>query len=247
MLPSALIAPLSISIIPSVTESLTLKNFRKAQSSEESAFRMTALIGLPCAAGLAVLASPIQQFAYAYDAETLSVAGPILALLGIAVIFNCMVTVTTAILQAHGHVNVPIYTTLAGGIVNVVTDYVLIGVGSIHIYGAAIATIAYCAVITFLNIFAMHRTMDLPPRILRQFVKPIVATALMAVGAYVTYEAAWNLLSSNTLAMLMSVAVAVVIYFAMVYVLRIVTWEDCQLLPKSETIARLLRVKPTED
>lgn len=247
MLPSALIAPLSISIIPSVTESLTLKNYRKAQSSEESAFRMTALIGLPCAAGLAVLASPIQQFAYAYDAETLSVAGPILALLGIAVIFNCMVTVTTAILQAHGHVNVPIYTTLAGGIVNVVTDYVLIGVGSIHIYGAAIATIAYCAVITFLNIFAMHRTMDLPPRILRQFVKPIVATALMAVGAYVTYEAAWNLLSSNTLAMLMSVAVAVVIYFAMVYVLRIVTWEDCQLLPKSETIARLLRVKPTED
>lgn len=247
MLPSALISPLAISIIPTVTASLTLKDYRKAQSSEESAFRMTALIGLPCAAGLGVLASPIQLFAYGYDAETLSVAGPILALLGIAVIFNCMVTVTTAILQAHGKVNVPIYTTLAGGIVNIVTDYVLIGVGSIHIYGAAIATIAYCAVIMFLNIFAMHRSMDLPPRVLRQFVKPVVATAVMAVAAYLVYEGAYNLLASNTLAMLCSVAVAVVVYFVMVYLLRIVTWEDCQLLPKSETIARLLRVKPTEN
>ena len=247
MLPSALIAPLAISVIPTVTEALTLNNFRKARATEESAIRMTALIGLPCAAGLAVLASPIQAFAYDYDAKTLSVAGPILALLGIAVIFNCMVTVTTAILQAHGKVNVPIYTTLAGGCVNVVTDYVLIGVGTIHIYGAAIATIAYCAVITFLNIFAMHRSMDLPPRILKQFVKPIVATAIMSVATYLSYEALLNLLSSGTLAMMGSVVVAVAVYAVMVYFLKIVTWDDCQLLPKSETIARLLKIKPTDE
>ncbi len=245
MLPSALISPLAISIIPSVTEALTLNRFKKARAAEESAVRMTALIGLPCGAGLAVLAGPIQEFAYGYDAETLSVAGPILALLGIAVIFNCMVTVTTAILQAHGKVNVPIYTTLAGGIVNVVTDYVLIGVGAIHIYGAAIATIAYCAVIMFLNILAMHRSMELPPRILKQFVKPIVATAIMSVGAYFTYEGVYTLLASNLLATFGSVVVAVAAYAVMVYVLKIVTWEDCQLLPKSELIAKILKVKPT--
>ena len=247
MLPSALIAPLAISIIPTVTAALTLNNYRKARATEESAVRMTALIGLPCGAGLAVLASPIQEFAYGYDAGTLSVAGPILALLGIAVIFNCMVTVTNAILQAHGKVNVPIYTTLVGGIVNIVTDYVLIGIGAIHIYGAAIATISYCAVIMFLNIFAMHRSLDLPPRILKQFVKPIVATAVMSVGAYLSYEAVLSLLGSNTLAMLCSVVVAVAVYAVMVYLLKIVTWGDCQLLPKSETIARILKVKPTEE
>lgn len=124
-------------------------------------------------------------------------AGPILALLGVAVIFNCMVTVTNGILQAHGKVNIPIYTTLVGGLVNIITDYILIGMGAIHIYGAAIATIAYCAVIMFLNVIAMHKTMDLPPRILKQFVKPMIATALMAVAAYLTYEAAWNLLDST--------------------------------------------------
>lgn len=245
MLPNALVQPLAISIIPTVTAALTLNNYRKARSTDESAIRMTALIGLPCGAGLAVLASPIQKWLYGYDAETTRVAGPILALLGAAVIFNCMVTVTNGILQAHGKVNAPIYTTLAGGLVNIITDYVLIGMKSIHIYGAAIATITYCAVIMFLNIFAMHRTIDLPPRILRQFIKPIIATALMAVAAYFSYEMIWNLLGSTGLATIASVCIAGLVYLVLVYVMKIITWEDCQLLPKSELFARILHVSPS--
>jgi stage V sporulation protein B len=248
MLPPALVTPLTISIIPSVTAALTLNNYREARRTEESAIRMTALISLPCGAGLAVLASPIQELLYDYDAETLSVAGPLLAILGVAVVFNCMVSVTNAILQAHGKVTIPIYTTLVGGLVNVITDYVLIGMESVGIYGAAIATIAYCAVIMFLNILAMHRVMDLPPRILKQFVKPIVATAAMSVGAYLSYEAVRSTLNSLTLAVLVSVIVACAIYFALVYLMKIITWYDCQLLPKGDLLARLLRVqKPAQE
>lgn len=247
MLPSALIQPLAISVIPTVTAALTLSQFDKARKTEESAIRMTALIGLPCAAGLAVLASPIQKLAYNYDAETLRVAGPILVLLGIAVIFNCMVTVTNAILQAHGMVNIPIYTTLIGGLVNVITDYWLIGIGAINIYGAAIATIAYCAVIMFLNLAAMNRSLNLPPRVLQQFVKPMVATAIMAVVAYFSYEALLNLLGSGTLATAGSVCGAGAVYVALVYGMKIITWYDCQLLPKGDTIARILRVSKPDD
>lgn len=244
MLTPSLIQPLAIGIIPSVTAALTARNFRDAQRTEESAIRMTALIALPCSAGLAVLASPIQAIAYGYDAEKLQVAGPLLAILGVAVIFNCMVAVTNAVLQAHGKVAIPIYTTLVGGLVNVVTDYVLIGIEGIGIYGAAIATIAYCAVIMFLNIFAMHRVLELPPRVLSQFVKPMIATAVMAVGAYVSYELAWNLFGSVTVSACASVAVACVIYAALVYAMRIITWYDCQLLPKGEMIAKILGIRP---
>lgn len=247
MLPPALITPLAISIIPTVTAALTLNNYREARRTEESAVRMTALIALPCAAGLAVLASPIQKMAYNYDAETLQVAGPLLAILGVAVVFNCMVSVTNAILQAHGKVTIPIYTTLVGGLVNIITDYVLIGMDSIGIYGAAIATIAYCAVIMFLNIAAMHKSMELPPRILQQFVKPIVATAVMAAGAYFSYEAVQRVITSTTVSVLASILVACIIYGVLVYAMKIITWYDCQLLPKGDLIARILRVQPPQD
>ncbi len=231
-----------------MTAALTLSNFKEAQRTEESAIRMTILIALPCGAGLAILASPIQEFLYNYGPDTLRVAGPLLALLGVAVIFNCMVSVTTAILQAHGHVTVPIYTTLVGGLVNVITDYVLIGTHAFHIYGAAIATIAYCAVIMFLNILAMRRSLELPPRILQQFVRPMVATACMAVGTYFSYEFVRDLTHSLTLSIMASIIVAVVIYGGLVYGMKIITWYDCQLLPKGDLIARLLRVsRPREE
>lgn len=244
MLPPALITPLAIGIIPTVTAALTLHNFREARRTEESAIRMTALISLPCGAGLAVLAAPIQAIAYKYDAETLRIAGPLLAILGVAVVFNCMVSVTNAILQAHGKVTIPIYTTLVGGLVNVITDYVLIGMKSISIYGAAIATIAYCAVIMFLNLLAMRKSLELPPRVLLQFVKPLVATAIMSVATYFTYDGLSQVVSSVTVCALGAVLVAVVVYAILVYAMKIITWYDCQLLPKGELIARLLRVTP---
>ena len=250
MLPPALIAPLAISIIPTVTAALTMSNFREARRTEESAVRMTALISLPCGAGLAVLASPIQEIIYNYGRDTLRIAGPILVLLGVAVVFNCMVSITTAILQAHGLVTVPIYTTLAGGLVNVITDYVLIGIPGIGIYGAAIATIAYCAVIMFLNIAAMHHALELPPRILQQFVKPAVATAVMSVGCYLSYEWSSHIIHgmdlpriARALPLLIALVVAVVIYAILVYAMGMITWYDCQVLPKGTLIARILRVK----
>ena len=246
MLPPALISPIAISIIPTVTAALTLSNFREARRTEESAIRMTAMIALPCGAGLAILATPIQELAYNYKPETLQIAGPLLAILGAAVIFNCMVSVTNAILQAHGLVTVPIFTTLVGGLVNIITDYVLIGTQGVGIYGAAIATIAYCAVIMFLNIAAMHHSLELPPRILQQFVKPMVATALMSVGAFLSYEAVRTATGSLKLSLLASVAVAVLVYAVLVYGMKIITWYDCQVLPKGDLIARLLRVKAPE-
>ena len=128
-----------------------------------------------------------------------------------------------------------------------VGDNVLIGMGAIHIYGAAIATISYCAVIMFLNIIAMHKTMDLPPRILKQFVKPMIATAVMAVAAYLTYEAVFTMLGSTALSTVASVCVAGCVYLLLVYAMKIITWEDCQLLPKSQLIAKILRITPTSE
>ena len=99
----------------------------------------------------------------------------------------------------------------------------------------------------FLNIIAMHKTMDLPPRILKQFVKPMIATAVMAVAAYLTYEAVFTMLGSTALSTVASVCVAGCVYLLLVYAMKIITWEDCQLLPKSQLIAKILRITPTSE
>ena len=58
-MPNAFITPITVSIIPAVTAHLTLANSLGVKSTEESAARITALLSLPCAVGLMVLAEPI--------------------------------------------------------------------------------------------------------------------------------------------------------------------------------------------
>ena len=52
--------------------------------------------------------------------------------------------------------------------------------------------------------------------------------------------------SAMKLSLLASVAVAVLVYAVLVYGMKIITWYDCQVLPKGDLIARLLRVKAPE-
>ncbi len=70
---------------------------RRGQGDEESAIRTIALIALPCAIGLAVMAEPIIRLLCPGYSETsgTAVATPILQVFGIAVICNSMVCCST--------------------------------------------------------------------------------------------------------------------------------------------------------
>lgn len=239
LLPSAFVQPLTVGIIPTVTAAWATGNREEGRRTEESAIRMAGLIAMPCGLALSVLASPIQKFLYGYDAATLEIAGPILMLLGVASILYCLILVTNAILQAHGKTVIPMIATLAGGLVSVTANYLLVGNAQIHIYGAAVATLSYCVVAVLVNILAIRKLVNPRPRFLAGLWKPALAAAFMAAVAFGVYQLLHNLI--------LTVAVAVVVYAVLVVALKIVTWYDCQLLPKGELIAKFLRIRPEKD
>ena len=143
-LPCAFITPLTVSIIPAVTEHLTLKSRLGARRVEESGLRIMALLSMPCAVGLAVLAGPILQMLRGYQGDNLKVGAVILAVLGAAVVFNSLVLLTNAIMQAHGFVSLPVINMLIGGIVKVIVNYILVGRPGVNIMGAPIGTENAC-------------------------------------------------------------------------------------------------------
>ena len=243
-LPSAFVVPITASVIPAITAHLTSKNHAAALKTEESSIRIMALLALPCGIGLSVLSRPIQQLLYSsYSTEELNVAAPLLAILGVAVIFNCIVLLTNAIMQAHGYVSTPVVTMLIGGIVKIIINYILVSIPSINITGAPIGTLCCYITITALNIFAMHRLMPRRPKLLPLMMKPILATAAMAVVAFMAYDVLHTQLGSNTIARLGAIVLAAIVYVIFVVVLKIITLDDCMLLPKGEKIAKLLRIQ----
>ena len=242
--PCAFIPCITIAIIPAITNSLTLQDRRGVRSVQNSSLRLMGLIAMPCAVGLIVLAEPIVALLGGYTGANLTLATKLMAILGVAVVFNSIVLMTDAIMQAHNHAVIPVINTLIGGIVKVIVNYILVGNPDIAITGAPVGTIACYAVITVLNLIAMRRVLRRnAPKLLPNLWKTTIAAVLMGGATWLAYWGLGRIGMGRAVACLGSIVVAVLVYVVLIIVLKVLTYEDCLLLPKGEKIAKILRVR----
>ena len=247
-LPSSLMVALTASVIPAVSASITQHNERQTARIVRSSFRVTALLAFPMGLGLWSLSGPIFRLFYPrYDGE---LGGQLLSVLGIASIFVCLMLITNSILQSYGRVNIPIVTMLIGGVVKIVLNYNLTAVPDINIHGAPIGTLVCFSLTAILNLIAVSRVASFRLNYPGYFLRPLLASLVMALSARGVYALCAHFLlteESGRMMMLLcvgaAIAVAVIVYAALVLALRIVTRDDLALLPKGEKLACILRVR----
>ena len=244
-LPATFVYPVTISLIPAVSAALMRKNHVQANRIISSSFRLIAMLALPAGVGLSVLAHPILQLLYPAVPETAAAATFHLQILGIAVIFVCLMILTNAILQACGKVQVPIITAIIGGVVKITTTYNLCGNPDFGIKGAPISTLFCYVVIASLNLLVLVFVLgESRPHYGKLFIKPLIATVLMGAVAWGSYTGLTEVLSiSGKLAVLVAILVAMIAYGALALALRMITKEDLALMPKGEKIARILHIR----
>ena len=229
---ASFVYPVTMSLIPFAAAALARKDHAEADRIISSAFRLIAILALPAGVGLSVLSTPIEQL-----------------ILGIALIFICLMILTNAILQTYGKEKLPIFTVIAGGVVKVVMNYILVGNPDISIHGAPISTLCCYLTICGLNLFFVWKYSPEKPRYTRLFGKPIVASAVMGAAAWAVCGLVARVLSgrsaygANALATFCGILAGVVVYGVLVITLRILRAEDVKALPKGEKIAKLLRLK----
>ena len=249
-MPCAFITPITISAIPAITAQLTTRDFSGAKATEESAARVTGLISAPCAVGLAVLARPVTALLGAYsDPWKLELATRLMTVLGVCVLFNAVVLMTNAILQAHGHVNLPVINMFIGGVVKLGAVFILTGNPRIGILGTPIGSLLCYVCITALNLFSIRRVLPEAPALVRNLLRSVLAALIMGAavwGAKWALESVLGAASGRSMTSMLScalpIALGAVVYVIAAVKLRAITREDCLLLPKGEKIARLLRL-----
>ena len=246
-MPCAFIVPITVSAIPSITSLLTLGKHDQVKATEESASRITALISMPCAFGLCVLARPVMALLGGYTGEELELATKLMGVLSLCIIFNSTVLLTNAIMQAHGRVNLPVINMFVGGVLKLAIIWLLSGDLRINIVGVPVGTVCCYLCITSLNLFAMNRCIAEPPHMIRNMGRPLLSALLMSGAVLGVYWLLGNVFTlESTLGKLLLCAVpilvGVVVYVAAVVLLKAITREDCLLLPKGEKIAKLLKL-----
>ena len=242
-MPCAFITPITISIIPAITAHLTQLNDQGAKATEESAIRIMSLVAMPCAIGLAVLAQPVTALLGGYRGSDLVLSTKLMTVLGLSVIFNAIVLVTTAIMQAHGYVNRPVINMFLGGILKLVSVYILTGNPHIGILGTPIGTLLCYAVISVLNIISIRQLISHSPSFTKNMIRALFAALFMGALAWLSWMGLVRLgISSKLLLCAVPVLVGVAAYCFAVYKGKVLTKEDCMLLPKGEKIVKFLHL-----
>ena len=240
-MPCAFITPITISIIPAITAQLTTCKEGDARATEESAIRITGLIAMPCAFGLGLLAEPVTALLGGYTGDNLVLATRLMMILGFSIVFNAVVLVTTAIMQAHGHAGRPVINMLIGGLLKLAAVYLLTGNPNIGIVGTPVGTLLCYIAIAVLNISSIRQLLNQPPAIVKNLLRPFLAALVMGVFVVACFLGLKRLgFDSRLILCGAPIAVGVVAYVLAAVMLKVVTREDCLLLPKGEKIAKLL-------
>ena len=242
-MPCAFITPLTVAAIPAITEQITLRRTRRANTVAESAVRVMSLISMPCSIGLVVLGEPIMQLLRGYSGQDLLVGGTLMSILGFCVFFNAFHLVMIAVLQAHGYVYLPVINMVIGGVAKILINLILVGNPSINIVGVPVGTLICYMLIAGLDVLAIRRVLRTPPRLIPNVIKPALASLVMGAAAFGVDRLARLIGLPLVLRTGFAILGAAAVYVVMVLVLKVVTRDDCSLLPKGDKIAKLLRVK----
>jgi len=260
-LPPTIIMALSMSVVPCISAAFAVKNQAEVKKLTESTIRITMLFALPCAVGLSVLSQPILTAVY-NNAR----AASMLTILSYAVIFVSLVSVTTAMLQAVGQVMIPVRNMLIGGVVKILTNFVLIAIPSVNIGGAPISTNLCYITIAVLNLLSVKKVLHPELPVSGFVIKPVISAGVMGVVAAIGYQLAAGFLGAVPLglgvnfvpqtqpvtpvssemrlkvivALGIAICLAALVYAICLFVLRLIKREDVVMLPKGEALARLM-------
>ncbi len=170
-LPTVLFMPISYAIVPKITEARMRGDSASISQTAREALRATSLVTMPCVFGLYLLSGPILLLLFEEQAALR--ASPLLSILGPAVFFMGIVTVTGSFLQASGKQMLPVVSMLCGAVCKLAISLFMIP--KIGITGAPIGTLGCYLTIAVLNLYFAVRHGTLRLSFGRQFWAPLLS------------------------------------------------------------------------
>ncbi len=238
---------LGISAIPALSAAWAAKNKRVIKVSVESVMRVTMLVAMPCGIGMGVLAQPILAAFYGRgeSASGISIAAPVLTAYGFTIFLMALSQPMTNMLQALDKTKVPLVSLSIGALVKLVANFIFVAIPSINVNGAVIGTVLCYVVIVAINLVAIIKTTRIRINFISVFVKPVVCGVLCGLAAYTSFGLC-NRFLPETMAIknLFSLAVAIgfggLVYVISMLLIKGISKDDVNMLPKGEKIAKML-------
>ena len=234
--PNVVTLALSMSLVPAISEALVLRNRMLIRSRTSISIKLTALFSIPAAIGLYLLAEPVIVVLFGLENAG---AGYALAYMSWSVIPLGFYVSTTGILQGLGKTVTPVVNMALGGAVKSVLAWYLTAVPSLHVGGAALASVIGTGVAAALNLYAVARHTGWRFRIGELLLLPGFCVALMAAAVGLSYRFSFPLMESLVsarmaagAAVFAAIAIGIVVYGAALLLTGSLTRDELELVPR---------------
>lgn len=239
-LPLSFNVAFATALVPAISAARAKGELNKGVKRISFSLLTTILIVLPCVVGMVVFAEPILKLLY----PNASSGAWIMQVCVIATIFTAMEQTINGALQGLGKVMVPAAALTIGVLCKLILNLILVPISTevCPLGGAAGAAFAtdVCHIVAFCIVFAvLRRTVNMKLKFSKMVIKPIIASAMMAVVSYGTYILLNGIIAQN-MATIIALIVAVIVYVLSILVLRIFNEEDILMLPYGQKIYAVL-------
>ena len=236
---------LGISALPVLSAAWTVKDKHQIRTTVESVLRVTMLVALPAGFGMAVLATPILSILYRSHPDIAPIAGPIMAVYGYATALMALSAPVTNMLQGIGRTDIPVKAAVAGAVVKIALNYILVGNPKINVNGAPVGSILCYVVIVGINLFCLLRIGEIRVNVISVLLKPLFCAGLSAAAAWGTHRLCVQFLTGRVphldiIGLAVSICAAVLVYAVSLLLCRGLSKDDILMLPKGEKIAKTL-------
>ena len=230
-LPATFVYPVTVSLLPAVSAALAAGRWERVRRLIAASYRLVALTALPAGVGMSALAVPVLRLLYPAVPETAAAAAYHLQILGVASVFVCLAVLSTAVLQACGRTDLPIWIALIGGSAKIASNYVLCGDPAWGIRGAPVSTLGCYALMTLLGLIAVARVLGKRrPRCVLLLGKGAAASLAMAALSARTWRFCADAGLPTGLGILAAALLGAAVYGALALLLGMVRREDLALL-----------------
>lgn len=240
-IPVAFASAMAAAMLPSIATSITVNRMDEAKEKIGSAVKTTMFISIPCAIGMFALAEPIINLLFTNTIDVLSSTGKMLMALSISVIFYGLSTLNSSILQGIGKVNTPIINASIALVLQTAIAFVLLIFTDLGIYSIILANIVYSGSMCILNQRAVRKAIGYEQEYRKTFIIPVCASVVMGVIIKLMYQGLYQCLDNMKLAVIPAILFGILIYFFMLILLKGVTEEEIEKLPKGKAILKLLK------
>lgn len=234
----AVTSSIGICALPMISAAAARGNKAQLRLRIEAVLRLTVIIAMPMGLGISCMAAPILNVLFKSNPLEAAVAARLLQPLGVAAVFVAISSAVSSMLQAVGRALAPVLLLLAGSMIKLAVNWMLISRPEMNIVGAPYGTLCCYMFIALAGIRLLDEATDHGTGLFPMMLKPFIASAFCCAGAVLMMRLLKGSFS-DTFSLIISTAFGAAIYLILLLLTGGVTRDDIYLLKKPSKMKKV--------